>query len=135
MPYETIRAEPAEGFIVPSKAKNRAGGMEVVRAMLSKEAATNFAKTRLSPTIVKGTVPEDGFGSTALQSQNKMLKDAGENIFVIRSNEFYGFKKEQLVLWNQFLAGQMDAAALTEGMQKITDKAANDSSIDKIEVK
>ena len=37
--------------------------------MLSKDAATNFAKTKLAPTIVKGTVPADGFGSTALVSQ------------------------------------------------------------------
>ena len=48
-----------------------------MRAMLSKEAATNFAKTKLAPTIVKGTVPDDGFGSTALVSQGKMLEGAG----------------------------------------------------------
>ena len=33
--------------------------------MLSQEAAVNFAKTKLASTIVKGTVPPDGFGSTA----------------------------------------------------------------------
>ena len=49
--------------------------------MLSKDAAVNFAKTKFSSTIVKGTVPADGFGSTALQSQIKMLEAAGSNIF------------------------------------------------------
>ena len=54
-----------------------AGGKEILRAMLSKDAATNFSKTRLAPTIVKGLVPSDGFGSTALVSQTKMLDAAG----------------------------------------------------------
>ena len=48
-----------------------------MRAMLSKEAAVNFAKTKLASTIVKDTVPADGFGSTALLSQIKLLSDAG----------------------------------------------------------
>lgn len=135
IPYHAIRAEAGEGFIVPSKGKNKAGGKEVLRAMLSKEAATNFAKTRLSPTIVKDTIPEDGFGSTALKSQSKMLADAGEDSFALRSNQYYGFNKDQLVIWNSFLAGQADVATLTKEMQKITDKAAKDSSVKKIEIK
>ena len=49
--------------------------------MLSKDAATNFSKTKLAPTIVTGLVPEDGFGSTALVSQTDMLTAAGEDIF------------------------------------------------------
>lgn len=132
--HEAIRAEAGEGFIVPSKAKNRAGGKEVLRAMLSKEAATNFAKTRLAPTIVKDTVPEDGFGSTALQSQSKMLADAGDNTFSMRFITYYGMNKEQLVLMNSFLAGQSDSAALTKGLQTISDRVKNDSSVKKITI-
>ena len=134
MPYEALRAEAGEGFIVPSKAKNRAGGKEVLRAMLSKEAAANFAKTRLAPTIVKDTIPEDGFGSSALKSQSKMLSDAGANTFGIRFTTYYGMNKEQLVLWNSFLAGQSDAATLTTELQKISDRVKNDSSVKKITV-
>ena len=74
MPYEALHSAAGEPFIVPSQGKNVAGGKELLRAMLSKEAATNFAKTKLAPTIVKGTVPADGFGSTALVSQTKMLE-------------------------------------------------------------
>ena len=135
MPYETIRAEAGEGFIVPTKSKNPAGGKELLRAMLSKEAAANFAKTRLAPTIVKDTVPEDGFGSSALQSQNKMLKDADKNVFALRSNTYYGMNREQLVVWNEFLAGKSNVAELTKGMQKITDKAAKDPAVKRIEIK
>lgn len=135
MPYEALHSAAGEPFIVPSKAKNVAGGKELLRTMLSKEAATNFAKTKLSPTIVKDTVPEDGFGSTALQSQGKMLKDAGDGVFTWNFVDIYGTNQDMLVPWNAFLSGQIDAAKLTSQLQSITDKVANDSSVKKVEVK
>jgi N-acetylglucosamine transport system substrate-binding protein len=103
--------------------------------MLSKEAATNFAKTKLAPTVVKDTVPADGFGSTALVSQTKMLGDAGQDIFSWQFVDYYGMNKDQLVLWNTFLDGKSSVADLTKGLQGITDKVANDSSVTKIEIK
>ncbi|HEY9292478.1 MAG TPA: carbohydrate ABC transporter, N-acetylglucosamine/diacetylchitobiose-binding protein, partial [Microlunatus sp.] len=134
LPYETIRSAAGEPFIVPSKGKNVAGGKEILRAMLSKEAATNFSKTRLAPTIVKGLVPEDGFGSTALQSQSAMLEAAGSNTFDYKFVTLYGTNPDMLVPWNDFLSGKLDAAGLTKALQKITDGVANDDSIKKIPV-
>ncbi len=134
LPYESLRAGAGEPYIVPSTAANSAGGKELMRAMLSKEAATNFAKTRLAPTIVSGTVPPDGFGSTALVSQSNMLQAAGNNIFNYQFFDFYGMNADSLVVWNSFLSGDTDAAGLTKGLQKITDTVANDSSVSKITV-
>lgn len=135
MPYTALHSAAGEPFIVPSKSKNPAGGKELLRTMLSKEAATNFAKTKLAPTIVKDTVPSDGFGSTALQSQGKMLADAGSDVFTWNFVDVYGMNQDQLVPWNAFLAGQIDAAGLTKQLQNITDKVANDPSVKKVEVK
>jgi N-acetylglucosamine transport system substrate-binding protein len=134
LPYEALHSTAGEPFIVPSKAKNVAGGKELLRVMLSKEAATNFAKTKLAPTIVKGTVPEDGFGSTALVSQTKLLEAAGTNIFSWIFVDYYGMNTDQLVLWNSFLSGKSDVSALTSGLQGITDKVAKDSKVKKIAV-
>jgi len=134
LPWEALRSAAGEPFIVPSAAANLAGGKEILRTMLSKEAATNFAKTRLAPTIVKGLVPDDGFGSTALVSQTKMLDAAGTNVFNYQFVDLYGMNTDQLVVWNAFLSGQTDAAGLTKGLQGITDKIANDSSVTKITV-
>ena len=134
MPYETLHSTAGEGYIVPSKGKNVAGGKEFLRAMLSKEAATNFAKTKLASTIVQGTVPPDGFGSTALLSQIKLLKNAGSNVFSWNFVDLYGMNTDQLVVWNTFLSGGSDVATLTKGLQGITDKIANDSSIKKVPV-
>ena len=134
LPWEALRSAAGEPFIVPSKGKNVAGGKELMRAMLSKDAATNFAKTRLAPTIVKGLVPADGFGSTALQSQTQMLDAAGTNVFNYQVFDLYGMNTDQLVVWNSFLSGKIDAAGLTKGLQQITDKVRNDPSVKKIPV-
>ena len=137
LPWEAVHSAAGEGYIVPSQGKNVAGGKEFLRAMLSKDAAVNFAKTKLSSTIVKGTVPADGFGSTALQSQIKMLEAAGSNIFtwtVLNPVDLYGMNTDQLVVWNSFLSGDSDVAKLTKGLQDITDKVAKDDSIKKVQV-
>ena len=134
LPFEALRSAAGEPFIVPSKGKNVAGGKELMRAMLSKDAATNFAKTRLAPTIVKGLVPPDGFGSTALQSQTQMLDAAGTDVFNYQVFDLYGMNTDQLVVWNSFLSGKIDAAGLTKGLQQITDKVRNDPSVKKIPV-
>jgi N-acetylglucosamine transport system substrate-binding protein len=134
LPYEAIRAAAGEPYIVPKQGKNPAGGKEVLRAMLSEKAAANFSKTKLAPTIVKGTVPADGYGSSALVSQTKMLEAAGTNIFTYNFVEAYGMNTDQLVPWNSFLSGDIDAKGLTSAMQKISDKVREDDSVDKIKV-
>ena len=134
LPWEALHSTAGEGYIVPSQGKNVAGGKEFLRAMLSKDAAVNFAKTKLSSTIVKGTVPPDGFGSTALQSQIKLLEAAGSNIFSWQFVDLYGMNTDQLVVWNSFLSGDSDVAKLTKGLQDITDKVAKDDSIKKVQV-
>ena len=134
MPWEALHSTAGEGYIVPSQGKSVAGGKEFLRAMLSKDAAVNFAKKKLSSTIVKGTVPADGFGSTALQSQIKMLEAAGSNIFSWNFVDLYGMNTDQLVVWNSFLSGDSDVAKLTKGLQDITDKVAKDDSIKKVQV-
>ena len=134
MPYEALHSASGEPFVIPSQGKNVAGGKELLRTMLSKEAATNFAKTKLAPTIVQDTVPADGFGSTALVSQNDLLSAAGSDVFTWKFVDLYGMNTDQLVIWNSFLAGKADVAALTSGLQEITDKVREDDSINKIQV-
>ena len=134
MPWEALHSTAGEPYVVPSQGKNVAGGKEFMRAMLSQEAAVNFAKTKLASTIVKGTVPADGFGSTALQSQIQMLEAAGSNVFSWNFVDLYGMNTDQLVVWNSFLSGDSDVAKLTQGLQDITDKVAKDDSIKKVQV-
>jgi N-acetylglucosamine transport system substrate-binding protein len=135
LPKTAVHAQPGEGFIVPTNSLNSAGGKELLRTMLSKEAAANFAKTKLAPTIVKDTVPADGFGSTALVSQSKLLADAGPNVFSWNSFDIYGTNQDELVVWNSFLDGKLDVAAFTAALAQITDAVYNDPSVAKVVVK
>jgi N-acetylglucosamine transport system substrate-binding protein len=134
MPWEALHSTAGEPYVVPSQGKNAAGGKEFLRAMLSKEASVNFAKTKLASTIVKGTVPADGFGSTALVSQVKLIEAAGSNVFSWNFVDLYGMNQDQLVVWNTFLQGGSSVAELTKGLQTITDKVAKDDSIKKVQV-
>jgi N-acetylglucosamine transport system substrate-binding protein len=134
MPKTALHSTAGEPFIVPSEGANVPGGKELLRIMLSKDAATNFSKTKLAPTIVKGLIPEDGFGSTALVSQTDMLAAAGEDIFTWNFVDFYGMNQEQLVLWNSFLSGDSSVDDLTSGLQDITDRIREDDTITKITV-
>lgn len=134
-PAGFMRAEAGEPFVVPSKAKNPAGGKELLRTMLSKEAASAFSKEKLAPTVVKDIVPEDGFGSTALVSQVEMIDAAGSGMFTIQSFNLYGMNSDQLPIWNSFLDGKMTVEEITKQLQALTDKIRDDSSIEKIEIK
>ncbi len=135
LPKTALHATAGEPFIIPAGALNLAGGKELLRTMLSKEAATNFAKTKLAPTIVKDTVPADGFGSTALVSQSKLLADAGNDVFTWNSFDLYGTNQDELVVWNSFLDGKLDVAAFTAALEAITSAVYNDASVTKVEVK
>lgn len=81
LPFEAIRAGAGEPFIVPAKAKNVAGGLELLRIMLTKEASGKFAQTANSLTCLKdGVGPEvqlkPGTASTVVA-----LKAAAANTF------------------------------------------------------
>ena len=135
LPKTALHAAAGEAFMIPSGALNMPGGKELLRTMLSKEVATYFAKEKLAPSIVKDIVPADGFGSTALVSQSKLLADAGSEVFTFNFWDIYGTNQDELVVWNSFLDGQLDVAAFTAALQAITDAVANDSSVTKFEVK
>jgi N-acetylglucosamine transport system substrate-binding protein len=122
-PKTALHATAGEPFIIPIGGLNVPGGKELLRTMLSKEAAANFAQSKLAPTIVKDTVPADGFGSTALVSQSTLLANAGADVFSWNSFELKGTNSAELVVWNSFLDGQLDVAAFTAALQQITDNA------------
>lgn len=134
LPYESIRNTPNEPYVVPSDAANVAGGKEMLRIMLSPETATEFARTKLASTIVRDTVPEDAFGSSALAAQIDMLEAAGDQTFSWNMVSTYGMTAEVNVLFNSFLSGESDAAALATGMQELFDRIREDDAIVKIEI-
>ncbi|MDN5820010.1 MAG: N-acetylglucosamine/diacetylchitobiose ABC transporter substrate-binding protein, partial [Brachybacterium sp.] len=134
MPPEAIHGTAGEPFFVPSDAANGAGGLEFLRVMLSKEQAQNFSEITSSPTVLKDTIPEDAFGSTALASTNEMITAAGENTFHINHRDWYGLGPDTVTLWTEFLNGGLTADQAREREQAMIDGVREDDSIEKFDV-
>ena len=103
--------------------------------MLSKDAATNFSKTRLAPTIVKGLVPGrrlrvDRSGVADEDARRRRQATSSTT----SSSTTYGMNTDQLVVWNSFLSGQTDVAGLTRVCRASPTRSPTDSSIKKEKV-
>lgn len=131
MPYEAYHGSAAENYIVPSDGQNVPGAKEFLRIMLSQEAATNFTELTSAPTIVQGTVPEDGFGSSALASVNTMMTEGGDNVVNYRFHDWYGLGPELVGIWTQFLSGGIGADDARSQTQAILDRVREDDAITK----
>lgn len=129
-----IHGAAGEPFMVPSEAANGAGGLEFLRVMLSKEQCENFSKLTSSMTIVKDTIPEDGFGSTALSSVSSMIDTAGEDVFTYNFTDWYGMGDVFKPLWAEFLNGDITADQARERSQTAIDEIREDDSKEKFDV-
>src|SRR5699024_67493 len=74
-----------------------------------------------SPTVVRDTVPEDAFGSTALATANEMIDAAGEDIFHYNYRDWYGLGPDTVTLWTEFLNGDLTADEAREREQDLID--------------
>ncbi|MCW3840662.1 N-acetylglucosamine/diacetylchitobiose ABC transporter substrate-binding protein [Micromonospora yasonensis] len=132
LPFEAIRGTAGEPFIVPSKAKNVAGGMEYFRVMLSKKGAQDFTKKVSSLTVVAGTTEgvELPFG---LSTVVKALEASGSNGFNWVYNNYYRKLERELVdaACGEFFSGRSTPAEFLDACQKGADSIAQDSSIKK----
>ena len=81
LPFEAVRAGAGEPFIVPEKAKNKAGGLEFLRLMLTKDGSGRFAAAANSLTVLKDGVGSDVKLRPGTASTVVALKAAGSNTF------------------------------------------------------
>ncbi|MBN6053156.1 N-acetylglucosamine/diacetylchitobiose ABC transporter substrate-binding protein [Nonomuraea sp. RK-328] len=131
MPYGTLRSQPGETFIVPAKGANAQGGMEYLRAMLSKKAAGDFSQLVRTVSVVKGA-GEGRELSPGVQSATKALTAAGTNTVYFRWDRWYGqMKDEAIAATGQLMTGGLTPEKYLERLQKKADEVKNDSSIKK----
>lgn len=133
LPAEAVHAQPTEQYLVPANAANPAGGLGMLRVLLSQEVADEFARTNLVPTVVRGSLPTDA-DSTVLAAQTRLLADAGEDVFSWRFISHYGLAGDYNRLWSQFLSGELGALALTEELQALSDAIREDPAVEKYTV-
>ncbi|MFD7645320.1 N-acetylglucosamine/diacetylchitobiose ABC transporter substrate-binding protein [Kitasatospora sp. NPDC059795] len=81
LPATAVRAGAGEPFIVPSKAKNKNGGLELLRMMLTKEGSGKFAAAANSLTVLKGGIGADVQLKPGTKSSATAVDAAGTGTF------------------------------------------------------
>ncbi|MEV4131494.1 N-acetylglucosamine/diacetylchitobiose ABC transporter substrate-binding protein [Dactylosporangium sp. NPDC049742] len=126
-----IQAASSEAFIVPSKAKNVAGGMEYLRILFSKQSAKSFAESAGTlPAVVGAT---DGLTlSSGLDSTSAAVKAAGKEAFTFRFRTWYApLAKAVDDATGELINKRATPAEWADRIQKAADAIAKDSSVKK----
>ncbi|MGC9665672.1 N-acetylglucosamine/diacetylchitobiose ABC transporter substrate-binding protein [Planosporangium sp. 12N6] len=126
-----VRATAAEGYLVPAKAKNKAGGMEYLRQMLSVAGAKGFSDLIKSPTVVLGGTDGITF-PPGVTSSTGALKAAGKEVVdFFFDGDYKDIETECRTATNALMFGRETADQFCERMQKKADAVKKDSSITK----
>ncbi|WP_460771230.1 N-acetylglucosamine/diacetylchitobiose ABC transporter substrate-binding protein [Mariniluteicoccus flavus] len=136
MPYETIRGGAGEPFMVAQNSKNRAGGMEFLRQMLSNEGTKKFAELTGNLAAVKDAGKSIANPSTALKSVAEAAEKAGSNVILLQYDTWYApiknAGKDQV---RNLMTGKSTPEQFCENMQKAVDAVKADPKIKKYESK
>lgn len=132
LPAAAIKAAAEESFFVPAAAENPAGAMELLRTMLSRDVAAEFSQANELPTVVRGAASTSD--SHALNTQTRLLADAGEHVFNWRFLHYYGLALDASAAMAEFLRGNLTRSGFIETMQSACDDVREDPGILKYEV-
>ncbi|QNE20792.1 carbohydrate ABC transporter, N-acetylglucosamine/diacetylchitobiose-binding protein [Kribbella qitaiheensis] len=126
-----LHVAPTAPLVVPKKAKNREGGVDYLRAMLSKEVAAQVTAESNQLTVVRGSA--DGLEiSTALRSARDLLTAAGDQAITWYFADWYPeLGRTAGELTGQFLAGGIRADEWTGRIQAAADKVKQDHGVTK----
>ncbi|HWD81542.1 MAG TPA: N-acetylglucosamine/diacetylchitobiose ABC transporter substrate-binding protein, partial [Kribbella sp.] len=118
-------------FFVPDKAKNKAGGLEYLRALLSADVAAQVSSESRQLTIVRGSA--DGLElSTALSSARDLVSAAGDQIIKWYFDTWYpAFATAAAEATGQFMAGGLQQSEWTSRIQAAADKLKQDDAVTK----
>jgi N-acetylglucosamine transport system substrate-binding protein len=118
-------------LLVPEKAKNKAGGLEYLRALLTKDVAAQVSSESNQLTIVRGAA--DGLEvSTALRSARDLLSAAGDQLITWYFDTWYpAFANAAAEATGQFMAGGLQQSEWTARIQAAADQLKQDSAITK----
>ncbi|MEU3911182.1 N-acetylglucosamine/diacetylchitobiose ABC transporter substrate-binding protein [Streptomyces sp. NPDC029721] len=127
LPFTAIRAGANEPFIVPEKAANKAGGLEFLRSMLSREWSTIFAQQANSLTVVKDGVDPSVKLRPGTQSAVAAVKAAGADTFNYLYPDWYSEMDTEIQnASNELMAQRIQPKEWIKRAQAAVDKAAKD---------
>ncbi len=133
LPFDCTEISAGENFIVPAKAANKAGGIELLRIMVSKEGAGKFTELTGSPTIVKGAA--EGVKLTpGAKSANALLVSGATNNWSTYYAAWYStMDKPSRSIMGELAAGRITPDEYMTRMQKLADDTAKDPKTQKRE--
>ena len=118
-------------YLVPEKAKNKAGGLEYLRATLSKDVAAQVTSESNQLTIVRGAADGLEIG-TALRSARDLLTAAGDQVITWYFDTWYPtFAETAAQATGQFLAGGLQLSEWTARIQSAADQTKQDKAVTK----
>jgi N-acetylglucosamine transport system substrate-binding protein len=121
-----IFANGGEPFVVPAKGKNTKGGLEYLRAILSKSSAKWFAENVSSMMPVVGAT-EGAKISDGMKSALAVVSNAGPAIIDMEVPNYYSkINKELELRTGELLTGKLKPADFLAAMQKVADAVAAD---------
>ncbi len=125
-------AEGGEPFVVPSKAKNTVAGMELLRCLISKDSAKNFAVNVSAMMPVFGGT-EGVTISTGMQSAVAMAEACVGNVFpFMRYGSWYSdLSKEVSAQIGELLTKRITPDEFAEKAQAMADKVKADPDVTK----
>ena len=131
LPYEAVMAVAGEPFMVPTKGKNPAGGLDLLRIITSKRVARAFSETAEELSVVAGAA-DDLPPESSLHTVREVLDKAGEHTFVLgfhlRYRDLY---KAVGRVTARLMTGEITPEEWSVGCQRESDLIARDDSIAK----
>ncbi len=132
IPFEGIQTYSGQPFIVPAQGDNNEGGLELLRALVSKENARFFSEYAQALTTIDGAA-EGIEGSTAFMSAQEVTQAAGEHLFTPPkySSWYQVLGDEVTVQMGALVGGQIDPDGFIDAVQQAADAVREDDSIPK----
>ena len=125
-----VAAGGGEPFVVFAKGKNVKGGMEFLRAQLSRSSAKWFAENVSSIMPVSGVT--DLKATEGVKSAIAVVEKAGKNIIEFKIVDWYSeFSKEIEQRTGELLTGVVKPEGFVDLMQKKADEIAANADIKK----
>lgn len=130
-PFDCTRIEASEAFIVPSGAKNLAGGLAFLQIMCSKEGAAKFTELTASPTVVQGAT--EGLTLTPGAESSTALSESGgdENWNYYYDKWYTPMQPKVESAIAELAAGRMTADEFCSAAQAAADETASAPSTQK----
>jgi N-acetylglucosamine transport system substrate-binding protein len=128
---KALHVTPTAPLLVPEQAKNKPGGLEYLRVMLSKDVAAQVTAESNQLTVVRGAA--DGLEiSTALRSARDLLTAAGDQAVNWYFADWYpALAQTAAESTADYLAGGITAQEWTDRIQAAADKLKKDDTITK----